>query len=190
MAENQPADRVREFVIASHGDFNKVKEMLAASPELLNVSHAWSDTDHEAPIQAAAHVGNRAIAEYLLEHGAPLAIPTAAMLGRRDHIEELLAGDPTTIKEIGAHGIPILPHAAWNGDVHLFSWLVEQGATEGMSFALGNAATFGHQALVEWILANGSPDLTWTDFTGKTALQIAEDKGYTEIATLLRNHIG
>jgi uncharacterized protein len=188
MAANIPADQIREFVIAAHGDLGKVQEMLAATPELLNVSHAWSDTDHESPIQAAAHVGNKEIAEFLLDKGAPLAIATAAMLGRRDHIEEILAGDPTMIKETGAHGIPILAHAAWNGDTHLFGWLVDRDATEGMSFALGNAVTFGHKDLAEWILANGKPDLTWTDFTGKTPLQIAEDKGYTEIAEMLRNY--
>ena len=47
-------------------------------PELVNASSQWGET----PIQAAAQMGDRAMAGYLLDLGAPLDICTAAMLGR------------------------------------------------------------------------------------------------------------
>ncbi|HET8678747.1 MAG TPA: ankyrin repeat domain-containing protein, partial [bacterium] len=67
---------VRDFVIAGHGDLKKVKAMLAQHPDLLNATYEWKPGDHETAIQAAAHVGNAAVAEHLLSRGAPLEICT------------------------------------------------------------------------------------------------------------------
>ena len=81
MSSPQPtAEQVREFVIAGHGNFAKVKQMLAAQPSLLNQANEWRPGDRETAVQAAAHVGNRPIAEYLLDQGAPLAICRASTL--------------------------------------------------------------------------------------------------------------
>ena len=76
-------EQIREFVIAGHGNLAAVQALLAAEPRLLNVANEWSPGDTETAIQGAAHVGSRAVAEYLLAQGAPLELPTAAMLGRR-----------------------------------------------------------------------------------------------------------
>src|SRR5262245_57877128 len=103
-------DHIREFVLAGHGNLARVKEMLAAEPALLNAAYEWAANDHETAIQAAAHVGNSAIAEYLLAQGAPLDICTAAMLGRQGEVEELIAGDPDQIGAKGAHGVTFLIH--------------------------------------------------------------------------------
>ena len=73
-------DAIREFVIAGHGNLDRVKEMLAEHPELLSVAHEWQPGDTETALQGASHVGNCAIAEYLLTQGAPLDICAAAML--------------------------------------------------------------------------------------------------------------
>src|SRR4051794_32277203 len=75
-------DQIREFVIAGHGNLEKVKQMLAIHPELLNIANVWRPGDTETALQGAAHVGNREIAEYLLSLGAPMDICCAAMLGR------------------------------------------------------------------------------------------------------------
>src|SRR5260370_10688026 len=84
-------DVVREFVIAGHGNLEKVRKILEQNPELLNASYAWSETDHETAIQVAAQVGSATVATYLLERGAPLEICTAAMLGRRDEVERRIS---------------------------------------------------------------------------------------------------
>lgn len=179
-------EQIRDFVIAGHWNLGAIQTMLAEQPALLNAAHAWSEADHETAIQAAAHVGHVAIAEFLLARGAPLAVPTAAMLGRRAAVERLLAEDPARITEAGAHGIPLQAHAAFSGDAALVHWLYEQGARAGVSMALGHAAQFGHFAVVQWLLANTQPDFTWKNWQDKTALTLAREGGYATIVAALQ----
>ena len=103
-------EQVDEFVVASHHDFDKVKEMLAEKPALLDENATWMET----PIQAAAHVGNRPIAEYLLEQGAPLDICTAAMLGLEAEVAGLDTAYDAQAEELTE--ILVKPKAA---DVHV-----------------------------------------------------------------------
>ncbi len=181
-------DQVREFVIAGHGDLQKIKRLLAENPAMLNASHPWSESDHETAIQAAAQVGNAAIAEYLVSQGAPLDICTAAMLGRKDDVERLLGGDPSLIAARGAHGIPLLAHAALSGNVPLADLLWKRGVREGASFALGNAVDRGHLEMARWLLGNANPDLGWKNYQGKTVLSIALERGNAGTIELLKEH--
>ncbi len=186
MSEPFTQDAIREFVIAGHGNLPKVREMLEANPALLNVTYQWGENDFEAAVQAAAHVGSVPVAEYLLGKGAPLAICTAATLGRTDTIREMLDHDPAQITERGAHQIPLLAHAAFSGKPDLIAMLIERGASEGISFALGNAVTAGHVEVVRWLLVHTKPDLSWQNYEGKTPLDIADERGFTEIVELLQ----
>lgn len=181
------ADQVQAFVAASHGDLAAVQTLLAAEPGLLHRAHPWSESDHETAIQAAAHVGNAAIAEFLLARGAALAIPTAAMLGRRADVDRLLAEDPARSREAGAHGIPLLAHAAFSGDAGLVGRLYQLGAQAGADMALAHAAQRGHTAVARWLLANARPNPGWRNWQGKTALELAEAAGQAEVAALLRS---
>jgi ankyrin repeat protein len=181
-------EQLRAFVIAGHGDLQKVKAMLAECPELLNAAYEWNENDRETAIQGAAHVGNVAIAEYLLAQGAPLEICTAAMLGHTDDVARFLRQDPTNIHTVGAHGIPLLTHAALSGNLELIQMLTQHGAQAGLSAALHNAVSKGHAEIVRWLLENGSPDLAWQNFQGKTALAIAVERNDQTIAQLLRDH--
>jgi uncharacterized protein len=185
----EPAnDRIREFVLAGHGNLARVQEMLVADPALLNAAYEWKENDRETALQGAAHVGNRAIAEYLLAQGAPLEICTAAMLGREAEAERFVDADPRQIDATGAHGIALLTHAALSGKVALVQWLIEHGARTGMSAALHNAVSQGHIELTHWLLEHGDPDLSWTNFQGKTALTIATERGWESLAQALRAH--
>lgn len=179
---------VREFVIAGHGDLEKVQEILAAQPELLNVAHQWGEDDFETAVQAAAHVGNAEIAEYLLAQGAPLEICTAAMLGRQADVERFVREDKEAINATGAHRIPLLTHAVWSGNLELVQWLVGQGALAGVSSALRNVAAIGDYEIVRWLLENTEPDLALKDFQGKTALALAIGRDDDPMAQLLRAH--
>jgi len=181
-----PQETIREFVISGHGNLPRVKEMLDEMPELLNVKYQWAEDNWESAIQAAAHVGSAPVAEYLLSKGAPLEICTAAMLGRRFDIESLLATDASLIRQNGAHGIPLLAHSAFNGDIELFSYLISRGAEAGVSYALHNAVTLQHVELTKWILENTKPDLTWKNYEGKTALAVAVEQGNQELQDVLR----
>lgn len=180
--------RIREFVIAGHGNLSRVKAMLAEEPALLNAAHEWKPGDTESAIQGAAHVGNAAIAEYLLSRGAPLELPTAATLGRYEDIKRMLVGNPALIKTTGAHGIPLLAHVVFSGDPALVAVLFERGATEGQSMALAQAAGAGHTAVVKWLLEFADPDLAWTNMQGKTALDVALARNDIKTADLLRSY--
>ncbi len=181
-------EQVREFVIAGHGDLNKVKDMLAERPELLNSAYQWSENDRETAIQAAAQVGNVPIAEYLLERGAPLEICTAAMLGRKNEVERRLEQAPGSINATGAHNIPLLTHAALSGSLELVQLLFRRGATTGATSALQNAVSRGYYDIVHWLVENGTPDLAQKNFQGKTALTVAVERGQDAIAQFLRKH--
>src|SRR5512139_2089530 len=116
-------DQIEAFIVAAHGNLPRVREMLILHPGLLNARHYWTETDSETAIQAAAQTGSVPVVEYLLERGAPLEICTAAMLGRKDVVQHMLDEDPGLIAARGAHGIPLMPHAALSGNVELAKML-------------------------------------------------------------------
>jgi ankyrin repeat protein len=175
---------VDEFVRRAHGDLDGVREMLRENPELLN---ARSRLD-ESPLGAAAHVGNKEIAEYLLSQGALLEICAAAMLGMVEVVQEALETDPTVANARGAHGIPILFHAAIGGNYELAHLLVKRGAEvtpAGAGAALHAAIRVGHAEMARWLIDLGA-DVSAPDFQGKTPVERAEQYGRTEIAETLR----
>ncbi|TMI32214.1 ankyrin repeat domain-containing protein [Candidatus Bathyarchaeota archaeon] len=181
-------DLVREFVIAGHGNLEKVRKMLEERPDLLNAAYAWTENDHETAIQAAAQVGSVPVAEYLLEKGAPLEICTAAMLGRKEEVERRIRENPGNINSTGAHDITLLTHAALSGDIELVQYLFQNGAKTGSSSALQTAVTRGYYDLIVWLIENASPDLNAKNFQGKTPLSIAIERKQEKIAQLLKNH--
>jgi ankyrin repeat protein len=183
-----PPDLVREFVIAGHGNLPRLKELLEEHQELLNAAYHWSATDAETAIQAAAQVGSRPVAEYLLSKGAPLEICTAAMLGKKEEVERVIDRDPTSINATGAHGIPLLTHASLSGNLELVQMLWRRGARLGASSALLNAVSRGNMDTTRWLLENASPDLGQKNFQGKTALELALERNDLESATVLREH--
>ncbi len=181
-------DLVREFVLSSHFNFDKVKTLLAEHPALLNAAWEWAPGDLEDGLGAAAHVGNRPIAEFLLAQGAPLTICAAAMLGQREAVADFLQRDPAAVNARGAHGISLLFHAAMSGDTTLTDFLLAQGGGEGASHALHGAIAHEQVGMVAWLLAHGANDVNTPNYEGKTPLQKAEEGGQAEIADLLRAH--
>jgi len=182
-----PQELVEQFVLAAHGNAKKVKTLLAQEPALLNAR--WAKFD-ESALEAASHMGNRAIAEQLLAAGAPLTICTAAMLGMADRVAVFLKDDPSLANAAGAHGIPVLYHAALGGRTEIGDMLLAHGGGAGIDGALHAAVKFGHVAMVEWLLAHGPTEIDIRDFNGKTPLQVATQLGHSEIAELLRQHSG
>jgi uncharacterized protein len=181
-------EQIREFVIAGHGNYEKVRQMLAENPKLLNASYRWNENDTETAIQAAAQVGNVNIAEFLLKQGAPLEICTAAMLGMRDYVERRLNADPQDVNATGAHGIPLLPHAVWSDNLPLVQRVFERGAKSGATLALHNAVSKGNYEIVEWLVDSAGPDIRAKNFQGKTMVTVATERQYDRIVALLKNH--
>jgi len=112
------------------------------------------------------------------------------MLGRTREIDTILNEHPEKIHERGAHGIPLLAHAALSGKSELVRTLFERGATEGSSFAMHNAASRGYQDMAKWLLESTKPDVNWKNYQGKTALMVAQERKDEPMTSLLRTHGG
>jgi hypothetical protein len=110
-----PDDLVQEFVAKAHGDLVRVKELLEQEPALVNAAWDWGGGDWETGLGAAAHVGHRDIACYLLDHGARLDLFAAAMLGKLEIVKTVLTAFPEARYVPGPHGIPLLTHAQMGG---------------------------------------------------------------------------
>jgi hypothetical protein len=106
---------VKELVGASHGNFARVKEIVEKQPAYARASVDWGFGDWETCIDAAAHVGNRPIAELLLIHGARPTIFSAAMMGQLDVVKAFIVAHPGIQKTYGPHGITLMSHARAGG---------------------------------------------------------------------------
>lgn len=109
------AELVREYIIAAHGNLDEVKRLVQQEPALIHAVINWSEDDWESGLGAAAHTGNRAIAEWLLEQGARMDIFAAAMLGELSIVIEIMQRQPHALHAAGPHGIPLIRHAEMGG---------------------------------------------------------------------------
>ncbi len=181
MSEALTQEQIRAFILPAHGDLEQVKKLLAEDARLLDACYeAWDET----ALGAASHVGNREIAEYLLAQGAKLTICAAAMLGDRHQVELFLVSNPNLANAVGAHGISLLYHAAQSGNTAVTDLLAAYGNTQEAEFALQGAVAHGRADMVRWLLARGANG-SGTNWQGKTALQVATERGDEEIVKLL-----
>ncbi|HEY0655236.1 MAG TPA: hypothetical protein VGD65_19015 [Chryseosolibacter sp.] len=123
---------VKEFVGASHGKFDRVKEMLEENHLLLHASYDWGGGDFESGIEAAGHVGNKEIATYLLSKGARYNVYLACMLGHLEVVKQVLTFNAGLLNSKGPHGFTMLHHANKGGDEALpvAEYLKSLGAKE------------------------------------------------------------
>ncbi len=108
-------DMVREMVGKSHSDLDRVRQLVADEPRLVNACHDWTAGDFETALGAASHTGQREIALFLLEHGARMDIFAATMLGETEIVRAALTACPGLIDAPGPHGIPLIKHAEKGG---------------------------------------------------------------------------
>lgn len=110
------ATLVQEFIGKAHADLERVKELLTQEPALINATWDWGGGDFETALGAAAHMGRKDIANFLLESGARLDLFAAAMLGKFEIIKAALQTYPDALKTPGPHGIPLIAHAQAGGE--------------------------------------------------------------------------
>jgi hypothetical protein len=150
----QPPSLVREMVTVSHGNLNRVKELLEAHPALAKAAIDWGFGDWESALGAASHTGNHEIAELLLAHGARPSLFSAAMQGQLDVVRAFLAAQPGAQRIPGPHSISLLAHAKAGGarSAGVFRYLEELGdagapasppITEEEAAALAGTYSFG-----------------------------------------------
>jgi hypothetical protein len=109
------ADKAHALVLNAHSDLEAVRELLHEEPRLVNAAWDWGGGDWETALGAAAHMGRRQIALFLLEHGARLDLFAAAMLGYFDIVSTVLSDFPEMHDAVGPHGIPLVEHARAGG---------------------------------------------------------------------------
>ena len=110
-----PPELVREMVAVSHGNLTRVRELVDARPSLARAAWDWGFGDWETALGAASHVGNRPIAEYLIEHGARPSLFSATMLGQLEVVKAFVAAQPGVQRIPGPHSIGLLAHAKAGG---------------------------------------------------------------------------
>lgn len=118
-SEKPPAlspDQVRDFVAAGHSDLEKVKSMLADSPNLLFACWDWGGGDFETALEGAGHMGRADIAEFLISQGARPNIFVLTMLGNTRAVKAQLEQHPQILNAKGPHGLSLLHHAEVGGE--------------------------------------------------------------------------
>jgi ankyrin repeat protein len=130
--EPYKTELVKEFVIAGHGNADKVKEMLATHPNLLYCRYDWGNGDFEEAIEGAAHVGNTELANYLLEQGSRPNLFVLTMLGETALVRSMIDKYPSLLNAKGAHGLTLLHHAIKGGErsKELVDYFKSKGLTE------------------------------------------------------------
>ncbi|MFC5598017.1 ankyrin repeat domain-containing protein [Deinococcus cellulosilyticus] len=169
-------DLIREFVMAAHGNAARVAELLSAHPELRGVRYV---DFNETALEAASHMGRRDIAHLLLEAGEPLILPAALMLGDLEAARGLLDAKPELIHSAGAHGIPLMFHAAISGNPVLADLLWERGNRIGLGAAVHAAVAWDQPEFFGWLQDHEAP-LDAPDHEGNTPLQAAQQRGQTD----------
>lgn len=180
---------IDQFVGNAHGRIGKVREFVERHPDHVNAPSSQDET----ALEAAAHTGQVEIAEFLLDHGAPLDICTAAMLGRRGDVQRLLDEEPDRVGSTGAHGIPLMFYPALGGHRDVLELLLERGADvnqgDGMNTALHGAAAVNGVETAQWLLDRGArPDVT--NYEDKTPRETALEFGQDEVAEVLDGEHG
>lgn len=112
----EPPELARETVLVSHFNLARVKELVGAHPTLAKATWDWGFGDWESALGAASHMGNRAIAEFLLANGAHPSIFSATMLGHVDVVKAFITAQPGIQRTPGPHSISLLAHAKAGGE--------------------------------------------------------------------------
>lgn len=107
----QDPELARATVGASHRDLKRVQELVERQPALARAAIDWGFGDWEGCLDAAAHTGNRAIADFLITSGARPTIFSAAMMGQLDVVKAFVAARPGVQRNLGPHGLTLMWHA-------------------------------------------------------------------------------
>ncbi len=111
MLPTMDPELARQVVLYSHTQIDRVRLLVERHPELAKSAIDWGFGDWETALGAASHMGQREIAQLLLDHGARMNIFTAAMVGHVDVVRAAVESSPGVQRVRGPHGITLLSHA-------------------------------------------------------------------------------
>jgi hypothetical protein len=132
VVEPYKVELVKEFVIAGHKDLGKCQSMVKDYPNLVFSKFDWGNGDFEAGIEGAGHMGEKAIAQFLLDAGSRVTLFVLATLGRGDLVKPVLEAYPSLVFAHGPHGFTMLHHAKVAGKEgeDLYAYLQKKGLTD------------------------------------------------------------
>ncbi|HEX5652773.1 MAG TPA: hypothetical protein VFX58_06855 [Chitinophagaceae bacterium] len=134
-ADPLPAEKVKDFVAAGHNNLVKVKQMLEEFPTLIYATWDLGGGDFETALEGAGHVGNKEIANYLINRGARTNMFVLTMLGKTELVKPYLEMFPEYVRARGPHGLTLLHHAQRGGEEarELLEYLQSKGLKETKS---------------------------------------------------------
>ncbi len=184
-----PWTQINPFVTLAHFHFEKVKELVGATPELLDTRASWDET----AIEAASHTGQLPMAEWLAERGSAVSTCTAVLLGNAALVKAQIAADPLAVHERGAHDIAILAYAAYGKEqAGIAETLLNAGANvQGKALGLTPlhlAAQKGYIDLAEVLIAHEADINASVKPRGEAVTPLAQamKAGQEKMADLLR----
>jgi len=178
---------------------NKAVELLLAhhaDPNPRAKSHTFASQVRDTPLQNAAELGNRRVAEMLIEAGAKVNEPgpsgRTALHCAYDQLEviRLLIEKGADVNARDNEGTSAMDAAVWYGSFDTVALLLAHGArlneTEPKTGAtpINEAAYKGHARLVQYLLLF-KPDLGIRDKRGYSPLENAMRMGKEDCAVLL-----
>jgi len=150
------------FNTIKSGNLDNTKAQLKRNPDLVNVKDSRGFT----PLIFATYFDKEDIAKSLIEHNAPIDAKDAS-------------------------GNTALIGVCFKGNISLASYLIEHGADVNATNTNGTtplifSAMYNKINNVKLLLENHA-DATLKDNIGKTALDYAQQKGLSEIVSMLKN---
>lgn len=123
---------IMDFVGAGHNNLEKVKQLYAEQPTLVYAAHDLGGGDFETALEGAGHVGNKEIANFLIEKGARTNLFVLTMLGKTNIVKPYLEAFPSYVFARGPHGLTLLHHAMRGGEdaKELLEYLKSKGLKE------------------------------------------------------------
>lgn len=178
---------VNQIVRFSHGQPDKVKQLLKDEPGLVNATWDWGGGDFEMALGAASHMGRKDIAQILIDAGARKDMFYFAMEGNLAVLRAAIDGDPSIVNVSGPHTLTLFYHAAISGNIDLAKYLQQKGALIDDS-SLNASVQFGkHYEMTEWLLDNGATYYGQSGFRKKPMALTAREQGLNRLADLLES---
>jgi uncharacterized protein len=172
------------------GDLEKVRELLASDPALLNVR----SQQNQSATLLALYFGQPAIASFLVAQGAVLDLYEASAVGQTERVAEILDAEPNLLNTFAGDGFTPLHLAAFFGNLETTALLVAKGADlhawsqNAMANQPLHAAIAGNVTPVIQLLVENGAAVTSRSAEGWTPLHQAAQNGNLEVIRLLVAH--
>ena len=183
-------DVVREVVGASHGRFERVKELVGASPALAKAAWDWGFGDWESALGAASHMGRRDIAAFLIEHGARPNLFTYAMLGHLEAVKATVKATPGIQSQPGPHGITLLSHAKQGGEpaAAVVAYLEGLGDADVRATSLDVSEEEQKRYLGDYTFGDGDDDTLTVGLNSRGKLSIRRGERFARVMLRVEPH--